>query len=331
MRLFFLLSIVYCLLSVSAVTAQHADVLSISFPSSGMRVGENTILSVESPSITLDTALIVWKLDNLEVARGIGAVSTDIKLTDTKEHELAVTVAEKGGVTRTEKVTLKASDLDLLWEAETLTPPMYAGRTLPSVESTVRAEVIINDAKNYAPGTHTYTWKLNGRTLAAQSGIGKHSVRFQLPTFENSALLQVSVRGIAGDFTGQTSVRIQTVEPKIVFYERKALLGLWTNSTISSSAPLTSGITVSAFPYFISALSQRDKNLEYSWRLGAGASAPQVNEGGEDAYPSDVVVPNTEGFSVTVVNKKTLLQEARGRGALPMPGSDEGSTGAFGI
>jgi hypothetical protein len=321
-----LFSIFYFIFYIAPASAQYADVLSIQLPAGGMRKNVAAVAIVESPSLALDTAIVLWKLDGQEIARGIGTIEAAITLKDIAEHELSVTIAEKGGVTRTEKVSVRASDIDILWEAETLTPPQYTGRALPSVESTIRVEVVLNNGKNSAPGTHIYTWKMNGRTLPSSSGLGKNTLRIQLPTFENSALLQVSVRGIAGEFTGQTSVRIQTVEPRILFYEKKPLLGLWTSTTAGASMPTADGLLVSAFPYFVTALSQRDKNLEYAWTLPSGSDA----SAGDSASPADVRIVGTEPFSVSVVNKKTLLQEARGRNALRTLGGETG-TGAFGI
>jgi hypothetical protein len=321
-----LFSFLYLLALSAPVSAQYADVLTIQTEPSFVQKDAPTSVTVESPSLILESALIIWSLDGKEVARGIGKTDTTVTLVDTAPHEVAVSVTEREGVSRTEKRTLRASDIDLLWEAETLVPPLYSGRALPSVESTVRAEVHLHGSKNTTPGTHIYTWSLGGKSLKAQSGIGKNTIRFQLPTFENSALLQVSVTSIAGDPVGQTSVRIYTQNPFVVFYEKRPLIGLWTNTTVASLAPQTERTTVSAFPFFLSAYTQQDAALSYRWDLPRGSVATE----GDDASPADVLIASSEPFRVKVVRRNTLLQEAVGEGRI-QTAAEGGINGVFEI
>jgi hypothetical protein len=269
-------------------------------------------VSLESPSLLLDTALIQWKLDGVEVERGIGKQETNITLEDTRTHELSVTVTEHQGVTRTEKVLVAASDIDLVWEAETLVPPLYRGRALPTTEAVIRAETLLTSQKDTSPSTHIYTWKVDGRTLQAQSGIGKNTLRYLLPPFEKSILLQVTVREIDGDFTGQTSVRITMTDPRVVLYERKPLLGLWTNAALFSSTLTSVGVRVVAYPLFISATSLRDPALEFEWR----GTQENDSAAAAETSPAEILVTNPGDFSVRVIQKKKLLQEARSTGTI---------------
>lgn len=307
-----LISYVVFLICATPVAGQYADVLTIVTPPHGITPKTPTRMTVESPSLALDTALIQWKIDGIEVTRGIGKRDADITLVDTRSHEVAVTVTEQHGVTRTEKVTLSASDIDLIWEAETLVPPLYGGRALPTAEAVIRAETLLTTHKDSSPTTHIYTWKVDGRTLYTDSGIGKNTLRYLLPTFEKSVLLQVTVQEIDGDFTGQNSVRIATVDPRIVLYERKPLLGLWTNTALFSSTLTSAGVRVVAYPLFISAASLRDGSLQFEW---TGIPKDDTIDA-EEASPAEKLVTSPEDFSVHVTQKRKLLQEARASGSV---------------
>lgn len=318
-------SCLFVLISANPAAAQFADVLNIVLPTSVL-VGTPVPLHAESPSLALETSLIVWKLDGATVQTGVGASDYTTTFTDTREHQVTVSVTEPGGVTRVETTRIHASSLDILWEAETLVPPLYAGRALPSAESTVRIEALLG-GDDASPSTHIYTWSLNGKRLAAYSGVAKSALRIALPPFQNSALVGVSVTSVSGTFTGQTSVKIETHDPQVLFYTKKPLIGIWTNTTLELTDAGTSDTAAFvAIPLFMSAISARDASLSYTWSLPPGSS--QNNE--DDTPPNEVIVPSNAPFSVRIIQTKTLLQEAYGVGRRRSQGTETADS-VFGL
>jgi hypothetical protein len=319
-------TLVICFLFSTLIAhAQYADV--ITFQTQGSE-GNTTLypntlssLTVESPSLELSSALIVWNLDGAEIARGIGKSTTSLTLSDTHKHTLSVTVAEAQGVTRTETFPLRASRIVLAWEADTFVPFRYKGRALPSQGSSVRIEALQTDG-SVSVDTTRYNWKVNGKLLTSQSGIGKYTLQYAMPLFEKTSTVTLVADSITGERVGTASVSLYTVPPTILIYERKPLVGIWLNKNISKLDPRTTSADIIALPFYLSAKTYADTVLTYSWRLSS-----QTEEDLQTSSNAEIRVSPSSTFSVTVEHVNIPLQNGVTGGSL----SGDTSASLFGL
>lgn len=285
---------------------QYTDIVSIESRDGEIQKDIPTVLTLESPSIDLGTALITWTLDGEELARGIGKQALPFTFTDTLTHVFDIHITDRNGFTRRETESIRATDIDLLWEAQTLVPQEYRGRALPTPESELVATCYMHTKKDGTdtPNTLVYTWKFNGQTLKEQSGIGKQSLHVTTPAFRTTIQIEVIVHDITGAYLGKKNVYIPVRNPYIVLYEKRPLIGLWIYTTMKESIVSADGVTISAFPYFMSAKKQNDPRLVYTWRIPETASVISDDS-------SSLHIVDQTPVSISVVNKETLLQNAR--------------------
>lgn len=225
--------------------------------------------------------------DFLDSYFGQGAIATDTEPTDT-------------GV------------VALLWEADSYTPPGYEGRSLPSAGSKVSLWAIPHLGGGIAPEQLVYTWKLNGATLATQSGRGKSSVTINAPELFGAYTVSVEVASSDRAVRGSALVRIESVEPVARLYAEHPLFGLQFWNAIGSNAFVSEReMTFVALPFFASITTPDDALLRYTWRVDRRSIAPNP------ARPSSVTVSAEEGgavatLDVVISHMTNFLMESRG-------------------
>jgi hypothetical protein len=278
--------------------------LRISIPYTSIVVDQKVTASAESSSMNLAAALIIWKLDDTEIGRGIGLTEIAFSLDSFTTHKLIVDVTAQDGANRIEEVPIKASDVDILYEALTYTPPLYGGRALPTLGSDVRLHAVSSSAP---AGSSIYTWRRDGTILKKASGLGKDSLTTNLGMFDDTALFSVSVSSLSGEFIGENSIRIHTVDPELRIYEERALIGTWFNTTLEHNRLPSSEYDVRVFPFFMSTSAPQLNIISYNWKLSGAAI-----DGGDD-YSRARIIPQSENYSISVNADHTqkLLQSSQ--------------------
>jgi hypothetical protein len=149
------------------------------------------------------------------------------------------------------KHTVTPSRIDLLVEADTVVPPFYKARSLPSSGSTVRATALVFTKTPQPPSAFTYLWKLNGRTQNGGGIQGDATFTFT-PSFEEQATLEVSVLNKSGVIVAQQSQFIPIVKPELVFYEKNPLKGQLFTALANPYVFIGDEMTMRAEGYFMS-------------------------------------------------------------------------------
>lgn len=182
-----------------------------------------------------------------------------------KNRTTLTTQAGEIGVVQniTAKVTLQSGDIidvkhtvtsnrvDLLVEADTVVPPFYKGRSLPSSGSNVQATALVFTKPQQPQNAFVYVWKLNGQIQNGGGVLGDNTFSFT-PSFEDRATLEVSVLGKDGVVIAQDSQIIPIVKPELVFYEKNPLRGQLFTALKDAYLFIGDEITVRAEGYFMS-------------------------------------------------------------------------------
>jgi hypothetical protein len=91
-------------------------------------------------------------------------------------------------------------DVDILWQANTYTPPFYKGKALFTPESNVTFIALFNiiiGGKRVDPSDVVYKWKVNRTVDGANSGFGKNSYNYTGSIILRPALIQAEVYAAA--------------------------------------------------------------------------------------------------------------------------------------
>jgi len=234
---------------------------------------ELTII-VESFSTDLNRASIEWFIDGKSVQSGKG--DKELKtiapaLGAKKEIRVVAGTADIGTLRVT--AIIRPAEVNLLFQANTYTPPFYKGKALPTHKSGVRVVAIPNlvtsaGAKISAKDA-IYTWKENGTVQGDKSGRGKDSYAVkEISIMRGHALVSVEVSSPDRTVQAAETIVIRPQTPKIVLYENNPLEGIKYNKAITGTYSLVNEeVTLQAIPYFFGVLDKEASELQYKWSL----------------------------------------------------------------
>lgn len=316
----FIISIFLFSISLFA-NAQFNDAIQVvSFKVSPKNPKANQIVNVEieSFSVNLDRAeRITWVLNGKVIARGAGLKAAQFRtgnLGSRSALDVAVESAERGTIT--ESIVISPTEVDLLWEADSYTPPFYKGKALPASDAKITIvampEFINSKGRKLDTDELIFTWKRDGNTLGSLSGRGKNSLEIRGPKVSSATLIQADVSSADDALRGGGEVLIPAVSPKIVFYENDTVFGMkYENAIKDNFALLNEEIKITAHPYFFSTRDRVSFDSEYKWRVD-GVSV----ESAPDDKSSIVLrqVGGGEGkaqVSLSIQNTDKILQFAK--------------------
>lgn len=249
--------------------------------------GQTVTATASSPSEDIRSASIVWLLNNEIQDQGVGGAEFTFTAGAIGETQtLGVLVQTPNNYTLAQTVTLQPSEVTLLWEGDTYTPPFYKGRSLYSSGSLVRAEAVPHfttpDGGRYSSSELIYTWSKNGTVLGSISGKGASSIITDGPPFFGDYILAVEVSTPEGTQIARSAALVETTEPVLTLYEKDPLIGLTYHSSIKARHVFSgaSQLQVQAVPYFMDALNANDGYLNYSWLVNG------TEVSGQDTAPS---------------------------------------------
>jgi hypothetical protein len=233
-------------------------------------------LTLQSVLYDLSVSDIVWSKDGSVVAEGTGLTTYSLTAGEAgTQTDISADAASPTGSASTD-ITIVPTTVDLLWEADTYTPPLYLGRALPSAGTQIRLVALAHfthpDGSSVAPSDITYTWRKDGQVLTDFSGRGKSSALVDSPTLFGSENIVVDAASADGSLAGEATVRLNDTKPFLLLYENHPLFGILYGQALSPTTLIPdSEMTFAASPYFAPAASASDAHLQYAWRVNDSA------------------------------------------------------------
>ncbi|OGG77522.1 hypothetical protein A3B35_01775 [Candidatus Kaiserbacteria bacterium RIFCSPLOWO2_01_FULL_54_24] len=260
------------------------------------RPGETVRVTARSILVDLSSATLEWLENGKKVAGGVGVTFVDAKAGALgTETTVTAMVFEDGIEVRRESARIHPTELELLWESNSYVPPFFRGRALPSAGTTLSLEAIPRlkrgDGSSVPDTEITFTWRRNGYVVQEVSGRGASKVTLESPSLFGVDTITVEARTSDGLFESAASVRIPSVEPRLVLYEKHPLFGVMYHNAIpprSFRPEIETSFT--AVPYFAEALADNDGRLVYEWRVNGN---PIAND---PARPNSITI-NARGSS----------------------------------
>lgn len=276
--------------------------------------GDIVTISIETYGIDINTQLILWKQNGLDQLKGIGQKKFSFTMGQSGTlTKIDVTVSPKNAPTITKSWTFSPVDVDILWEANTYTPPFYKGKALFTPEADVTFVAMPNivvGGKRIDPSDIVYNWKIDGEVDGDSSGFGKNTFAYTGSIVLKPALIQAEVYAATNkSYTGINGFTLSNVYPQAIFYEDSPLYGTLYNRSIRNQfSTRTDAVNMVVAPYFFST-PDKNANILYDWNLNSSATDIPTDQNSA-LFKRKVNNGGTANVSVVITNPLKILQKA---------------------
>lgn len=265
-------------------------------------------LTLESSSVDLGASIITWKVNGTTAQKGkdLRRFTTTLQKVGTPTAISIIIDSSLGVITK--NITITPTQIDILYESASYTPPFFAGKALPPSEATITLWAVPNfiskTGKTIDPNSLSYTWRKNGDVDQAASGLGKSTYTYRGGRLaEDSPVIEVSASSANEGLSGSASFQAPVIEPKLLFYENNPLLGVRLNKKLPSNINLgTQEMTVVAYPYYMGGTQKDAPQLQYQWKINGSS----ITASGDSKAEITIRKPNAPGQSVLSLTVDTL-------------------------
>ncbi len=246
--------------------------LSITFLPTTPNPGDSVKLTVQSSVIDIQGGTVLWEANGKKIAQGKGMDSTSLNVGPLgSETDIDVTVVTADGETVSTQATIIPTELDLLVDSDSYTPPFFRGRPLPSAGTNLRLQALprFKRAGATVPASElTYTWRRNGEVLGSISGRGKTTAIIPILHLYGVDAISVEARSDDGLLSHVSSLSQKAGAPLLMLYENHPLYGVLFHRALTASTfiPETE-TTFIAVPYFAQILNPHDPELSFEWHV----------------------------------------------------------------
>jgi hypothetical protein len=232
---------------------------------------QNVTISISSYSTDLNKASIIWRNGANILLSGYGKTSYSFKATGpntTTTFDIVITTLDTGDRV-TKRISITPSEVALLWEAvDGYTPPFYRGKAFVTSEGYIRTVAIPTTNTNLkGSGNVSYTWKSAGKTVQSASGFNKNSYVFKNSELDDVESINVVASSVDSSYNAENNIDIPIIQPKVIFYEKKAGEGIVYNTALSNDTFMQNDqMTIIAEPYYL-ALHGNESDFSYKWKI----------------------------------------------------------------
>ncbi len=227
---------------------------------------------VISNGVNLNSLEITWILNGKESLRGIGKKSftfTTGEVGSVTALRADINTNEYGLLSK--NIDIQPTDADILWEADTYTPPFYKGKALPSSQSYIKAVALphfITKSGKVKAEDLVYMWKKSYTPNPNDSGRGKNVYLYRGTYTFNTNTIETIISTPDNTLSLNKKTRVYIHEPKIVFYEDRPLEGVRYEELLPGSFNMkTQEVALQAAPYFFSFQNTDDNGAIFTWRV----------------------------------------------------------------
>lgn len=217
--------------------------------------------------VDLNSSDIYWYLDKEIQEHGIGKKSFSFTSGDTDEKKVleAIVIIPDGRRIDLQK-TIEPTEVDLLWEADTYTPPFYRGKALPTYKSSIKV-LALPSGKN----TNTkfiYNWSIdNLNNIAGSSGYNQKTFTTFGSYAGYSRKINVSMTSFDKSKKAKKSIKVGSIAPELVLYENTPLMGtIFNNALLNTKEIQENEFSIKSEPYYVSR--ENLKDIQYIWAVG---------------------------------------------------------------
>jgi len=247
------------------------------YPSANQTVS----VKVELYGLAIEKYEILWSIDGVLKKRGIGQKEFFFQTGNWGENIiLTVQINTPNNGQLQKQLQITPTEVDLIWEANTYTPPFYKGKALNSSKAIVNVTVLPNfidkNGQKIPNEKLIYNWQEDWKVKGNQSGYGKSTFSLEGPQTNRSKSIKVTVTSLDGALKAEKSISFRAISPEIVFYKQDPLLGVLYNTAIKGEYNFGENeeIKIMASPFFFSPQNE----INYNWTMNGQTMNISNNE-----------------------------------------------------
>jgi hypothetical protein len=275
---------------------------------------EVTITTELYGDIDLNTTLITWKVNGVVELKGVGKKEFIFIMGNTgKVTTVEFEADPKNAPLITKTFTFAPVDVDILWQANTYTPPFYKGKALFTPEANVTFIALPNiiiGGKRVDPSDVVYKWKVDRTVDGANSGFGRNSYDYTGSIILRPVLIQAEVYAATNDsFKGINGFQLSHVFPQALVYEDNPLYGILFNKALRNQYTIKDDeVELSVIPYFFST-EGKNSAVTYKWNLNS-ATLPIPTFQSSAIFRRQDDKKGSANIALIIGNPSKILQKA---------------------
>lgn len=279
------------------------------------RPGDQVKITLDAFGTDLNNATITWTVDGKVAEQGKGQISLTFTAGNAgRQSNIKVTVQPVNSRLVTKSFVITPQSVDVVWEAQTYTPPFYKGKAMYTPQEKlvfVAMPNFIQGNSIVGPDTVTYKWKEDLTVEGNRSGYGVQRFDYRGGILMRPVDIGVEVSTQNG-LGAENHVILGPTSPEVTLYENSPLYGILFNKEISRNFEFGSAEerSIAAFPYFFGATDRNDPDLSYKWTINGNAINVPKDQ-------TDMTFRNTENLEgksiigIVVNNISNFLEEAK--------------------
>lgn len=279
------------------------------------KAGESVKISLEAYGTDLNNASVTWTVDGKELESGRGQRTiTQIAPKSGQTLTVVATINPKNGRPITKTFYINPQNVDIVWEANTYTPPFYRGKSMYIPEQSIKVVAMPNildqDGTLVSPKSVVYKWRQDNTVLGDNSGYGNQSISYKGDVLALPVKFDVEA-SIENGNTAEDYKYISPTNPEINVYENSPLYGVLWNREVSSGFNFgdSSERSIVAIPYFFGVSGLINQDLSYNWSInGSRINVPTTQR--EMVFRNSENLEGQSRIGITVTNNNGLSENA---------------------
>jgi|SRR3989344_1156816 len=217
---------------------------------------EDITLLAEYYLSDMDKASVSWYENGVLKNKGGGETGFTFKTSGVgKTTTIRVTVLTQEGKTLSQTKNFTPVLVNLLWEADTYTPPFYRGKALASSESKIRVTAVpdfrTTNGTQISPDKLFYEWS-QVSSASRKASQGKNYTDITNATSFGETSVSVTVSNSEKSLIQKKTISIPITQPEIVFYSFDPLAGPnYLNALVKETSLEENQIGIKGEPYFV--------------------------------------------------------------------------------
>ena len=319
--LLFILLITVCIFGLTSTTYAQANqqlqtVVNVDMIPQDPGANQVVKVTLTSYSTNINAANITWKINGKIQKTGKGEKTfsfTTGTINTTTSLDIIIVTVEGDIVTKTIKI--KPTEIDLVWQAESFTPPFYKGKAMFTHQDKITfiamPHMTNSSGAEISPKNLIYKWTRNGSVDENASGYGKNEYTFISPLISRVLNIDVEVTSVSTGSVGLAHTRISPIEPSIILYKKNPLYGIEFQKALADNIELKDSkeIVIVGMPFFFGTLDASNQDLSYKWSIN-GAPINNDPSQSEEVFRQKEGTSGTSNISLSIENVSKILEVA---------------------
>lgn len=198
------------------------------------------------------------------------------------------------------------TNITLVWEAQSYTPPFYKGKALMPDGGDVKILAFLPPGVDGDPDT-VVRWRVNGMIDQSSSGVERTTYIYRSPVFGGQPT--IVAEAFQGDtLVGTGAIRVPVTRPRVLVYPDTPLGGVLFN--VENPSVSGAEIAIETYPLFFTAATRGDAGMTYRWTVNGRSADNPLGNASRLVLRSET--SGTTTVSVATSNSSRLLESAKG-------------------